>query len=370
MFRSRLKFLCLVALLILVPTGEAQDSSMPVDTYLKQIYAVPSVSGDEERMAKKIVSLLGGNCVRDRIGSVHHTRGESGRHLALAVGLDECGFSISGIQSDGYLNLDRVVPEPRPLFDFSQFGHPLRIWTKKGLVDGVLALPSLHTASGEFRRNPTKHLTLENALIDIGAKSGSEATEKGVAVLDSVTPWPTISTLAGDKKAGYSLGDKTCSALLLAAAKALDKPSARVSFLWMAQAKFPYRRMRPAGSLGALSTARNFEADFFIVIGTIAIDKDDMEIRQGKGPILVAGGEGSAEWMKNVETRARGIYAAVQISEKAQSPLLNSFISEGRVAVGLFLPVLFSGTAAEVVDYQDVKALFRLVTELIASGGE
>lgn len=370
MFRSRPKFLFLAALLVLVPAGDAQNSPMPVEQYLRQIYAVPSVSGDEERMAEKIVSLLGGSCVRDRIGSVYHTRGESGRHLALVVGLDEYGFIVSGIRSDGFLNLDRVVPEPRPLFDFNQFGHPLRIWKEKGWVDGILSLPSLHTAPREFRQSPTEYLTLEKALIDIGAKSGLEAAQRGVAVLDSVTPRHDISTLAGDKKAGYSLGDKTCSALLLAAARGLDNPSARISFLWMAQSKFPYRRIRPAGSLGALSAARNFKADSFIVIGIIPIVKDDPDIRQGMGPVLLAGGDRSVQLMETVESGARDIYSAVQISKNLQSPLLNSFISEGKEAVGLFLPVLFAGTSAEVVDFQDVKALFRLVLKLTGSEGE
>lgn len=365
---TKLSFFSL--LMILVPFIHAQDDPIPVERYLQQIYAVPSVSGDEERMAEKIISLLQGGCVRDRIGSVIHTRGERGRHLALVAGLDEFGFLISGIQSDGFLNLDRAVPEPRSLFDFSQFGHPLQIWTEKGVVDGVLTLPSLHTASREFRQNPTVYLTLENALIDIGALSGSEAVQRGVAVLDSVTPRHNMSSLAGDKKAGYSLGDKACSALLLAAALELDNPTTRTSFLWAAQSKFPYRRIRPAGSLGGQTAARNFEADQFIILGTIPVDRDDPTINQGKGPVLIQGGEQSSLWMDTVKNTARDIFSAVQNTDKWQSSLLNSFMSEKKVSVGLFLPVLFSGTAGEVVDFQDVKALYRLVRELINGGGE
>lgn len=359
-----------VLILLLVPTGRGQSDPGSVEAFLDKIHTIPSVSGDEEEMAKRIISLLEGGCVRDRIGSVFHTKGAGGRHMALAAGLDEYGFIVSGIEPDGYLNLDRVVPEPRPLFDFNQFGQPLRIWTKRGPLEGVLALPSLHTAPVEIRRSPAEHLTLEKALIDIGARSDAEAVERGVAVLDSVTPWHDITALAGDKKAGYSMGDKTSTALLVAAARGLDKPAGRVSFLWMAQSKFPYRRMRPAGSLGALSAARNFDADAFLIIGVIPIGPDDPVVKQGQGPLLLSGGKHSAQWTDEVRNQARNVFAAVQISDRYQSPLLNSFISEKRIAAGLFIPVLFAGTAAEVVDFQDVKALYRLVTELISDGEE
>ena len=364
--------LCLAAVITAagIYTAGAQDISHPVQQALQSIYKIPSVTGAESTMADKIASMLHGRSEKDRLGSVIFTTGSGGRHLVFAAGMDEVGFIISGIQADGMLNMDRVVPAPRPLFDFNQFGHPLLIWTQKGRLEGVLALPSLHTASREFRRDPVSHLTLERALIDIGADTGAEARERGVSMLDPVTPWHDISVLAGDKRAGYALGDKTAAAVLLAAAGKKGGSSSKLSFIWMAQAKFPFRRVRPAGSLGAVSTARNFEADLYVIIGTIPAESTEPGIQQGKGPVIVAGGEESAQWKEEVENAAGRIFTALQHTEEYQSPILNSFAHEGKRTVGLFLPVLFRGTSSEAVDFQDVKALFRLVLELAGLGEE
>lgn len=355
-------FLAAVTILSAVPVP--QEDTPPFEEILQQVYTVPAVTGAEERMAEKIMSLISGDCVRDHLGSVFTTRGRGGHHLAIAAGLDEYGFIVSGIQNDGFLNLDRVTAAPHPLFDFNQFGHPLLVWTSRGPVNGILALPSLHTAARDMRSHPARLLTLENAMIDIGAESGSEARDRGVDVLDTVTPWHDVSTLAGDKRAGYSLGDKTCLALLVAAAREREIPKSLVSFLWIAQTKFMYRRMRPPGSLGAVSVARNFKADSFVILGTIPVTEESPEIQQGKGPVLVIGGEQSSRWGETVEEVSQGIFSALQQSDKYQAPLLSSFAGEGRVAVGLFLPVKFFGTPSELVDFQDVKALFRLVSKL------
>ena len=108
---------------------DAQTEPQPYERYLERIYAVPAVTGDEERMAAKIISLLEGNCVRDRIGSVFLTKGKGDSHLALAAGLDEFGFVVSGIRSDGFVHMDRIMSPPRQLYDFYQFGHPVRRMT-------------------------------------------------------------------------------------------------------------------------------------------------------------------------------------------------------------------------------------------------
>ena len=98
--------------------------------------------------------------------------------------------------------------------------------------------------------------------------------------------------------------------------------------------------------------------------------REDPGIQQGKGPVLAAGGEQSTEWMEEVKTTAGRIFSAIQFSEELDSPILNSFAHEGKKAVGLFIPVLLNGTSSEVVDFQDVKALFRLIAELAGLGGE
>jgi putative aminopeptidase FrvX len=336
---------------------------------LEEIFKTPSPTGYEENMIQKIIKLLpdGLTAERDGIGSLYTAWGEGGDRLALVTGIDEIGYVVSGFEDGGYLHLFRAVSAPHELYDSFQFGHPMTIWTEKGPVAGVLTLPSLHIASREIRSDLQSLFVIENALVDIGVGSAADAKEKGVAILDPVTPLARITVLAGQQKSGPSLGTKVCTSVLVELVGHMQSVTAAnpATFVWLAQSKFPARRSRPRAALGAVVARKKIAASGYLIVDTYPVDPQaENGISIGFGPVLVtAGGENSALGDKILK-HAASENLPLQQMVNTNSMIFNAFLSEGNAA-GLFIPLKFPATPNEIVDFRDVEILMKLISFLL-----
>jgi putative aminopeptidase FrvX len=336
---------------------------------LEGIVKTPSPTGYEEKMIQEILKLLpdGLRTEQDGLGSLYAARERDEECLALVTGIDEIGYIISGFDERGYLHLDRVVTAPHGLYDSFQFGHPMTVWTEEGPVSGVLALPSLHIASRDLRRELQNLFVIENALVDIGAGSIEEAKHRGVAMLDPVTPLARITNLARQQMSGPSLGTKVCTAFLVELAeeghpKTLAKP---VTFAWLVQTKFPARGLRPRASLGAVVAKEKLAASGYLIFDSFPVNpQSDHGVNIGKGPVLVTGNGENSELEKRIVQLAASENLPLQRMEQAGSMLYNAFVSEDNAA-GLFIPVKFPATPNEIVDFKDVEILQKLVSLLL-----
>lgn len=363
---SRLGMILVLALIPLVCLGAIQESgSMGI---IDQIYGIPSPTGHEHLLAEKIRALLPGELVvvQDPLGSLFARQGSEDSLMAVLCGMDEMGYIVSGIHAEGYLHLDRVVPAPHRLFDTIQFGHPMTVWTQKGPVPGVLALPSLHIFPRGRREELAKIFSLPNALLDIGAGSKQEALDRGIAFLDPVTPLREIISLAGGKASGAALADKTCAAVVLSVARAAERRSLGMAFGWLAQSKFRARRPRPAAALGALRASHTLEAEEYIVVDALACGADpETSLKLGAGPVLLALKKGESGLAQRVRKTAFSKNIPLQEKEGYDSPMLNAFLGKGRDAVGLCLPAKFLWTPSEVIAWEDVQALETLLSAVL-----
>ena len=346
-----------------------------LEKLIESIFMISSSTGDEEPMAQRILEKLPAsyNSKRDRLGSLFASQGNGKAKFAVITGMDEIGYIVSGVSSEGYLRMDRVVPAPHRLFDAFHHGHPMLIRTEKGTVSAVLTLPSSHILPREKRRDLMKLFTLENAFLDIGARNREEVIERGVAYLDPVTPLPVLNRLTGDKRSGYSLGGKACVALLLDLAQSLSSKNviSGTEFAWLAQTKFLSRRSRPRAALGALTGMKQLEAEFLVIIDVFPCDLDEKsEISLGNGPVLISANTEGSALLDLIKREAESKEILFQIDGNYSSYLMNPFISSKKSVVGLFLPVKFFATPSEVLDLRDVKALVQLLEYLITEGGK
>lgn len=337
---------------------------------LNEVFPVPSPSGYEGNMAKKILQLLPEDLsfYKENIGSLYLRLGQEKDSLAVVTGMDELGYFVSGIDTGGYLKLDRAVSSPNPLFDTYHFGHPLVVWTQRGPVSGILALPSLHIASREVRRDLENLFSLENALVDIGVRSEEEAKEKGIAYLDPVTLAAQLSYLAGENISGPSLGSKACVALLvsLAAKSAEGKDVQDATFVWMAQTKFLYRRSRPRSALGAIRVSKKISPSRVLVIDIFPCDRSSGSSPViGMGPVLVVPQDQPSDLGELVAKIADDQSISLQKQLSYESSIMNAFFADERDVVGLFLPIKFPYTPSEVIDLKDVRSLGKLIDEVL-----
>lgn len=358
-----------IPLFLFLFIGFSNPAEIPFETLLEEIFSVPSPSGYEHFMTKKIQQYLpqGLATEKDNMGSLYFTAGKGEQPLVLLACMDEVGYIVSGMNEEGYLLLDRVVPAPHQIYDSFHMGHPMLVLTEKGAVSGVVAIPSVHILSRE-RRQQLQSFSLDQAFLDIGARSKSEVTEKGVRMLDAVTPVPELTRLTRDRIAGSSLGNKTSSALLLYLAGKIEvgKLAQETTFIWMAQTKFLARGSRPRAAMGALRVKMNLNPENVLIIGVIPVERaGQSEISLGKGPVLAYPEKSGSKLREKIEKIAKQNGIPLQHFPGFESRLMSPFSSGETDVLTLGLPVKFSSTPVEVLDLKDIQALEKLLSGLL-----
>jgi len=336
---------------------------------IKEIFPIPSSTGNEQFLAAKIAGLLPKPILvsSDNLGCVYANLGPAGAPIAFAAPLDEFGYIVSGFTPDGYLTLDRATAPPLPIYDSFLLGHPVVIMTKANPVYGVVSQPAMHLLTRERRDQLAKDLTLDLIFVDLGVRSEAEARAKGIEILDPVTFWPDLVTLAGDCWSGPGLGGKAACAALAAAARelAVDK-TASARFAWLALSRFPVRGTKT--SLGAARAKNKLAAKAAIVLDVLPADRGQNSPLLGKGVIVGQAKEAPSRVRDSVDAAAAERKIPLQYRTGVESMLLASFQADGGDAVLLALPVRYAGTPSEVVSLKDVQALADLIVAIAKDG--
>jgi putative aminopeptidase FrvX len=360
--------LCLFILLVVTAHSGEKSSILELT---ETLFSIPSPTGYESPILTAIQETLssGFPVKRDNLGSLYWRGGNQPSSLAVCVPVDETGYFVSGINQEGYLRLDKGV-FGSSLIDSYHLGHPMIVWTKNGPVEGVLALPSLHILTSEVRRELQENPGLHLAFLDIGVDSKSAARDRGIGMLDAVTPWKEITPLAGGRLAGHELGIKCCTALVLNQAINLSTSRAdNPTFVWMAQTKFPVRRSRPRSALGALRASKELKARDIIVVDVIPCDGEgQINPDVGGGPVLVCSGDKMTGIEEKIQGLSRDLGIPLQLAPDYTSSVLNPFAGADLKVIGLLLPSKFAQTPSEIVDTRDLEALDALLHALLKEG--
>ena len=361
--------LALLATASLAGTVRAAD----VRAITKELFAVPSTTGNEEMLAAKIRSLLPKGAAAETVGLgtvAVRLDGAAGPTLILAA-LDGYGHIVSGITADGYLTLDRPVPAPHGRFDAFLLGQPVVISTAKGPIQGVVSQPAMHLLTPEKRKTLVEGFTLENAYVDIGARSDKEVRAKGVQLLDPVTYPAVLTELAGGRWAGPSLGLKAAAAALVAAIEGLGaRPgSQEVILAWAAQTKLAARGRGARPAVGAAALKSTWQPKRTIVIDVIAAGPGGGPLRPGAGPVLEMSKDEPSELRRAVESAAAAAGATLQFLAAPDPPLALPFGAPAGEVVTLALPVRFLNTPSEVIALTDLEALRDIVSRFLQPGG-
>jgi len=363
----------LAGVLVLALSGVGQSDAPALNRLVETLFPIPSPTGYEHILVGEIKNLLPEKtvCSLDNLGSLYLAPVEGNPRMAVLTGMDEIGYVVSGITEDGYLTLDRGVRPPHSLYDTYQVGHPVRIWTRKGRISGVWALPSSHTLSRARRTTLMQELSLEHAYIDIGAADREAVEMRGIAYLDPVTPAAEIHSLAGGLLSGPALGGKACVALVLdlAGRAGAGSPLADVQFVWLAQTKLMRRTGGRTEAVGALRAQKDIRARELLVVDVFPCSEgNQQEIAAGKGPVLAGVAQDSA-LAARIRAVAREAGISLQETPDYSPDVLSSFLGGGIDAAALLVPVQFPATPSEIIRTGDLEALQRLLEAAASKGG-
>jgi putative aminopeptidase len=183
---------------------------------LSRMVATPAVSGYEQELGKQISAQLAAlHPTTDNLGDVIVKIGTGAPNRLVVTPIDEPGFVVSEITSDGYLRVQRLPQFGLPaIFNELYSAQPVKIGTVDGKwIDGVVAGLSVHLQGAHV--NPPQAGDLENFYVDIGATSAAEVRKAGVDLLCPIAMNRRLMNLGGIENAGASIGDRFGAAALL-----------------------------------------------------------------------------------------------------------------------------------------------------------
>jgi putative aminopeptidase FrvX len=193
--RTMLATLVLAVAARVSPAQIANNPVKPADT--------PAVSGYEQEFSKELVRELQEFSPKtDNVGNVWVEFGSGEPHRLIATGMDQPGYVVSAITSDGYLRVQRLPQSAlNGVFDALNFAQPVWVLARNGKkVNGVFAGLSVHLQPG--RVNGPKMNHPDEMYVDLGAKSAEEARMAGVDVLDPIVPQTNWMTIGKTGEAG------------------------------------------------------------------------------------------------------------------------------------------------------------------------
>lgn len=136
------------------PRSQANPSAHPALALFRELLAIPSPSGREDRMAEAIRGKLAGwgyEPETDAAGNVlvRVAGRDAARPLCvLASHMDEIGMTVTAVEADGSL---RVIASGS-LYPWKLGEGPVEVLGDKGAAAGILSMGSTHTADAGERR--------------------------------------------------------------------------------------------------------------------------------------------------------------------------------------------------------------------------
>jgi endoglucanase len=245
---------------------------------LKELCALPGVSGDEEAVREYILDLIGDfadEVVTDVMGNVIVLKKGAktpAKKVVLCAHMDEVGVIVTGITDDGYLRFamagaidSRVV-----------VGKTVTVGKQR--VIGVIGCKAIHLLKEKDRE---KNMETDDMYIDIGAKN-REAAEKLVSLGDTGAFSAEIRGFGDGFIKAKAIDDRFGCAVLIELIKS-DLP---------VDCQFTFSVQEEVGMRGALTAAYRTAPDFALIIeGTAAADipsvpENKKVCKVGKGVVI------------------------------------------------------------------------------------
>lgn len=209
-------------------SGSAAHAQQPLAALASRLASVSAPVGFEAPMADTLARLLPG-ATRDRAGNVILRLGRGSPARLVACPMDEPGWVVGGVTSNGYLTLRRAPGRVPPLFDQQLEGHRVTVWGVRGAVPAVVAVRSVHLTRG--RTTDDAPFTSDNAYVDVGATTEAEARALGIRETSPVLLAKRPHAYGDSLIAAPVMGRRTACAALVRAAATRPAGSLVVAFV-------------------------------------------------------------------------------------------------------------------------------------------
>lgn len=327
---------------------------------LKDLCNINSTSGDEKEIREFILNEIKDSCEYnvDSLGSIiAFKKGKKApkNKVMICAHMDEVGFIITDITSDGYLKFGLVGG-----IDTKVIVN--RVITVNG-IDGVIGLKPVHLLSDDEK---SKSPSLKSLFIDIGAKDREEA-EKYVSLGD----------YAYFKNDFYELGNGMIKS------KALDD---RIGCMLMIEliksdleydTYFCFNVQEEVGLRGSVCTSYSVQSDISVVLESTTagdlcgVTGGDRVCVLGNGPV-VSFMDGRTIYDKNLYNLAMSVAKDNGIKVQTKTAIAGGndagaiqTSGKGSRVMAISLPCRYIHSASSVVKADDINETRKLLKKLL-----
>ena len=346
---------------------------------VKQLSLAFGPSGCEDAVRSMIIEQIEGYCdgyCEDRVGNLiakvcgrgldYHP--ENPQKLMLSAHMDEVGFMIREITSEGYLKFGTLGGiDPRVLC-----GRGVTIYGKDDkVIPGVIASKAIHMQTPDERSKVTP---ADKLYIDIGAMDKEDA-EKYVAIGDCATFTSDFVTYGDEQKfmKGKALDDRCGCAALIEIMRALHTSACDLPF----DVYFAFTRCEEIGISGAVVAANTIAPDYAIIMEATAINDLPGVSGSARVSALFGGGvislvDGGTSYDQNFVRYAlqtgeeKGIKCQIkQYASGANDARVIQRSLTGVRVLALSLPTRYIHSASNVSTVEDYEAYRDLVLAML-----
>ncbi|HJS90412.1 MAG TPA: M28 family peptidase [Steroidobacteraceae bacterium] len=356
-------------------------SASETATTLKALTLAYGASGHEQGVRAAVLAQLpawarrrtqtdaGGDLVLS-LGSVGRGHGPD---LVFDAHMDEIGYQVTGIESDGRLQ----VRELGGYYGRYYLGHVAWVHTVSGrAVGGVMELPSGWDRP-DFKWPPYFSTLKQPAYVYVGTRNAAETAKLGIRVGDYLTIPKAYRPLLGGLVAVRSLDDRVGDTALVQAVRALGPdfarqwPGRRVTFVWTTGEE--------VGLDGAVEYAASLAKrgqrapDVVFAIDTFVSSDSPLETQRFGDAVLGQGFVVRAVDNSNIDPPA-DVKRLIDIAHAHGIPVQYgatgggndgaAYTRYGTVDVALGWPMVYSHSPVETASTSDVDALSRITTLL------
>ncbi|MBQ9112537.1 MAG: M20/M25/M40 family metallo-hydrolase [Clostridia bacterium] len=347
---------------------------MTSEKLIERLCSAFGPSGREEAVAgliKKEISDICPNAVYDRMGNLiavmrfGDTSAEKRKRVMISAHMDEVGFMINEIKSNGTLGFDTVGG----INESVMAGRRVSVLGEGGLMTGIIASKAIHHKDKKEREKAVK---TEKLYIDIGAADGDEA-KKYVSVGDFAVFDSPFYTFGEGLVKAKALDDRMGCAAMIQTMRALKKQPPEGDL----DACFCFTVREEIGLSGAKAAAYRIKPDIAIVLETTAIA--DIEGVDPSGRVADVGGGVVVSVMDRSTIYCRPLVdLALRLGkQKGIKAQVKRYVSggndagtihktgEGVKTVALSVPTRYLHSPACVASMEDYHSQQRLCEEIL-----
>jgi putative aminopeptidase FrvX len=290
----------------------------------------------------------------DTAGNLWVTLGQGEPTVVFVAHLDEVGFRVTGIGSDGSLDLEAVGG----IFPSLWEAQPALVHTARAVIPGVFR-PRDSVPADSLHAPP--HVTA-----DVGTTSRAATAKLGIEVGNTVTMPKQYVRLAGTRATGRSFDDRVGSTAQILAVRELSRVRLRhtVIFLWSVREEIGLEGAQAAASALGLRPSRVHAIDTFVSADSPLELKNFALAPLGHGAVARALDNSSVTAPFLVDTLAalaRGAGIRLQIGTTNGGNDGSVFSAYGVPDVPIGWPLRYSHSPAETIDLWDVQSLADLI---------